>query len=57
MNHPGDAVNQSYAETYARTRNSNETIPLSHASKALLTDRGNYELVMEWRAEEEAVDI
>ncbi|GMH84805.1 hypothetical protein TL16_g10033 [Triparma laevis f. inornata] len=43
MMHPADAVGQSYTDTYNRTKNLNsENIPMSHSTKMILTDRGQY---------------
>jgi hypothetical protein len=42
MMHPSDSHSQSYAETYSRSKNLPQSLPLSHSSKALLTDRGTY---------------
>ena len=43
MMHPADAVSQSYAESYSRMKNLNsENLPMSHSSKVILTDRGQY---------------
>ncbi|GMH54592.1 hypothetical protein TrST_g12191 [Triparma strigata] len=43
MMHPADAVSQSYTDTYNRTKNLNsENIPMSHSTKMILTDRGQY---------------
>jgi len=42
MLHPPDAADQSYAESYARSKNLPFHMPMSHSTKAILTDRGQY---------------